>query len=232
MYNSEVIIDCERIFKSFGQDDFKIDVLKSIDLQIYKGEFFMLVGPSGCGKTTLISIIAGIMKFDSGRCIVDGSDLTSMRDEDLIKFRAKNIGFVFQGYNLIPSLTVSENVAIPLIINGMDRLAAIKKATDILASVGLSEKANNLPSLLSGGQQQRVAISRALVHNPQIIICDEPTSALDLHTGSKIIELLKSINKQLGTTFILVTHDSRILKYADRIVNLDDGKILNTRQKK
>lgn len=221
----KIAIKCENLCKSFGDGEFRIDVLKSIDLQINSGEFLMLVGPSGCGKTTLISILAGIMPFDSGKCTVYDHDLEMMPDSELIDFRAKNIGFVFQGYHLIPTITVAENVAIPLIINGMDRSEAVNQAVEVLDSVGLADKSHLFPNILSGGQQQRVAISRALVHKPKMLICDEPTSALDLVTGTKIVELLRDINKNLGTTFVVVTHDNRILKFADRIVHLDDGKI-------
>lgn len=218
-------IECQNIIKSFGRKELSSKVLKSVDLSIKRGEFVMLVGPSGCGKTTLISILAGILPFDSGTCIVEGHDIAAMRQKELLRFRAKNIGFVFQQFNLIPTLTVAENVAIPLIIIGIDRKKAVAKAELVLKAVGLGDKSSDLPGLLSGGQQQRVAIARALVHNPKILICDEPTSALDLVTGTKIVELLCKINKKLGTTFVVVTHDSRIFKFADRIVHLDDGKI-------
>jgi len=220
-----VMVDCKQIVKSFGKGEFEVQVLKKVDLQIMEKEFLMLVGPSGCGKTTLISIIAGILPFDSGSCVVDGNDYSQMRHKQMLQFRAKNIGFVFQSYNLIPTLTIAENTAIPLIIGGMDRKLAVEKAGDILDVVGIGDKGYLHLNNLSGGQQQRVAIARSLVHNPKILICDEPTSALDFVTGTKIIELMRNINKQLGTTFVVVTHDNRILKHADRIVHLDDGVI-------
>lgn len=218
-------VECHKIQKFFGEGENRIEVLKSIDLQVKEGEFLMLVGPSGCGKTTLISIMAGILPFDRGKCIIDGNDLSNMREKDLLNFRAKNVGFVFQSFNLIPTISVAENVAIPLIISGMDNNEATKKAAQMLKSVGLDGKEDMRPGLLSGGQQQRVAIARALIHSPKLLICDEPTSALDFHTGENIVSLLRKINKELGSTFIVVTHDNRILKYADRIVYLDDGEI-------
>lgn len=219
------IIECKKLTKSFGKGEFKVDVLKEVDLKVWEKEFLMLVGPSGCGKTTLISIIAGILPFDSGKCHIDDNDYNKMRHKEMLQFRAKNIGFVFQSYNLIPTLTIAENTAIPLIIGGERRRHAIDKAVMMLDTVGLGDKGHLNPGILSGGQQQRVAIARSLVHNPKILICDEPTSALDFVTGTKIVELMLNINKKLGTTFVVVTHDNRILKYADRIVHLNDGVI-------
>lgn len=219
------LVECSKIRKFFGEAENRLEVLKSVDLKVQEGEFLMLVGPSGCGKTTLISIIAGILPFDGGGCIIDGNDLSNMREKDLLNFRAKNVGFVFQSFNLIPTISVAENVSIPLIISGMDNESAAIKANQILKAVGLEGKEDMLPGLLSGGQQQRVAIARALIHNPKLLICDEPTSALDFHTGENIVSLLRQINRELGSTFIVVTHDNRILKYADRIVYLDDGEI-------
>lgn len=218
-------ISCKQIVKSFGKGDLKVDVLKSVDMDVYTGDFLMLVGPSGCGKTTLISIIAGILPYDYGECHVDGHNYQQMSHKQLLQFRAKNIGFVFQSYNLIPTLTIAENTAIPLIICGIDRHTAVEKSMLMLETVGLEDKGHLPPNILSGGQQQRVAIARSLVHTPKILICDEPTSALDFVTGTKIVELMRNINKQLGTTFVVVTHDNRILKYADRIIHLNDGAI-------
>ena len=185
----------------------------------------MLVGPSGCGKTTLISVIAGILDHDGGSCSLFGNDLQSMSDLERTSFRGKNVGFVFQAYNLIPSLTTTENVAIPLLLAGTPREEAHSRARDLLSRVGLSEKVRTLPSELSGGQQQRVAIARALVHNPRLIVCDEPTSALDHSTGAEIMELFKREAVMSTRTLVIVTHDSRIFGYADRIGVMDDGMI-------
>ncbi len=222
---SPIVIRCKRIEKSFTIPEVTTYALRGIDLEVHEGEFMMLEGPSGCGKTTLISIIAGILHQDKGECIVFGHAISTMRQDDLLTFRGAHIGFIFQSFNLIPTLTVGENVAIPLLINGMDRQSALEKAYDILTEVELEEKRHTFPSFLSGGQQQRVAIARALVHYPRLVICDEPTSALDHTTGLKILELMQAINRKLNTTFVIVTHDSRIFKFADRIAHMDDGII-------
>jgi putative ABC transport system ATP-binding protein len=176
-------------------------------------------------KTTLLSIIAGILRADSGKCIVEGYDYQQMSTDELMEFRAKHLGFIFQSYNLIPTLSLAQNVAIPLIINGTPHDKAVKRAEQILAEVHLKDKMRSRPNQLSGGQQQRVAIARALVHNPSLLICDEPTSALDHATGTKILSLMQDINKNFKTTLVVVTHDNRIFQYADRIAYMNDGCI-------
>jgi putative ABC transport system ATP-binding protein len=186
----------------------------------------MLVGPSGCGKTTLISVIAGILDQDEGSCELFGENLLTMRSRDKLNFRAKNVGFVFQAFNLLPSLTATENVSVPLIINGMKRIEAEQKANLVLEQVGLGERLTSLPSELSGGQQQRVAIARALVHGPKLIVCDEPTSALDHETGHTVMELLKDVALHKDRALVIVTHDARIFNFADRIAEMDDGHII------
>ncbi len=167
---------CQGVTKSYGQGESKVVALRGIDLEIRMGELLMLVGPSGCGKTTLISVIAGILDQDAGTCEVFGQDQLRMPSRQKLGFRARNIGFVFQAYNLLSTLSAAENVAIPLIINGMKRQSAVRKAAETLERVGLGNRADALPGELSGGQQQRVAIARALVHSPRLIVCDEPTS--------------------------------------------------------
>ncbi|MBX9977295.1 MAG: ABC transporter ATP-binding protein [Alphaproteobacteria bacterium] len=219
------VVQCKGIKKAFITPDVSTYALRGIDLRVNEGEFMMLVGPSGCGKTTLISIIAGILRHDVGDCTVFDKNFSTMHPDDLLRFRGKTIGFIFQSFNLIPTLTVAENVSVPLLINGMGRPQALTKAYHILREVGLQEKVNTFPNLLSGGQQQRVAIARALVHNPSLVICDEPTSALDQETGLKILDLMHTINRKRKTTFIIVSHDSRIFKYADRIAHMNDGVI-------
>jgi putative ABC transport system ATP-binding protein len=173
----------------------------------------------------LISVIAGILDQDQGLCELFGHNLLTMRSKDKLQFRAKNIGFVFQSYNLLPSLTAAENVSIPLIINGVKRSDAERKAVQVLEQVGLGERVKSLPSELSGGQQQRVAIARALVHSPRLIVCDEPTSALDHQSGHNIMNLLKNVALSKGRVLVIVTHDSRIFSFADRIAEMDDGHI-------
>ncbi|NBX02731.1 MAG: ABC transporter ATP-binding protein [Alphaproteobacteria bacterium] len=218
-------VACKGLTKTFGEKGNEVIALRSLDLEIDAGEFFMLVGPSGCGKTTLISIIAGILSRDSGQCHVLGHDYTQMSSRELLDFRAKNIGFIFQSFNLLPSLTIAENVAVPLIIGGMERHKAVEKAKEMLGEVGLGDRWKAKPNLLSGGQQQRVAIARGLVHSPKLLVCDEPTSALDHETGVKIMDLMKRLNKERGTTLVVVTHDNRIFHYAGRIAHMDDGHI-------
>lgn len=225
---NKIAIQCKNVSKSFGYGDSKVDILKNINLDVYDGEFLMLVGPSGSGKTTLLSVIAGILTLDSGTCRVYDRLYNQMSHSELCEFRAKNIGFVFQAFNLIPTITTCENVAIPFMINNHNKEESIKAANHMLNIVGIEDKRDTYPGLLSGGQQQRAAIARAFIHKPSLVICDEPTSALDFTTGKKIVELMLQINKNEKTTFVVVTHDERILKYADRIIHLDDGKIIQT----
>ena len=216
---------CTQVTKSYGEDAAKVTALRGIDMEVKHGELYMLVGPSGCGKTTLISIIAGILDQDEGECLLFGQNIKALSMGERIDFRAKNIGFVFQAFNLLPTLTAAENVAVPLIINGMKRKLAVEKAGEILSTVGIGDRVKSLPLELSGGQQQRVAIARALVHNPRVIVCDEPTSSLDHQTGYKVLELMRSVALGNDRTLIVVTHDNRIYQFADRIAQMDDGKI-------
>ena len=213
------------LYKEFITADTKTVALNHIDLEVYDGEFLMIMGPSGCGKTTLLSVIAGILKPDSGDCIVHGMSYGSMSQNQMLAFRAKNVGFIFQAFNLIPTLTIAENVSLPLQILNYDRKVALAKAHEILELVGLHGRENERPQSLSGGQQQRVAIARSLVHDPKFLICDEPTSALDHTMGASIMDLMKNLNKKMNMTCIIVTHDPRIQTYADRIAYMDDGNI-------
>jgi putative ABC transport system ATP-binding protein len=221
----KVAVKCSQIRKSFGLGNLRFEVLHGIDLEVKSGELLMLVGPSGSGKTTLISIIAGILSHDNGHCELFGKDLDTFSDSEKTKFRGENLGFVFQSFNLIPMLSNSENVAIPLLLNHMDRHEAIKLAEERLDQFGLGDKVGNFPAQLSGGQQQRVAIARAVIHNPKLIVCDEPTSALDHENGALVLNHLREIVDKENRALIVVTHDSRIFDYADRIVHLEDGNI-------
>jgi len=218
-------IQCSDIKKSYGASSIRVQALKGVSLDVFSGETMIIMGPSGCGKTTLISIITGTLGFDSGTCIVLGQDLSMMKGDDLVQWRGRNIGFVFQSFNLIPTLTIAENVAIPLLIQNEKLSSVMTKAQSTLDSVGLSDKASMYPAALSGGQQQRVAIARAIIHKPNLLVCDEPTSALDANSGTLVLELLKRISQEHGTTLIIVTHDQRILKYGDRITEVEDGQI-------
>jgi putative ABC transport system ATP-binding protein len=219
-------VHCRNLTKGYEAGGQKVMALRGVNLDIPVGQLMMLVGPSGCGKTTLISVIAGILDQDEGTCEVYGVDLKSLSDHDKLAFRAKTIGFVFQAYNLLPSLTAQENAAVPLIINGVKRPLALQAAANMLDRVGLGQRLTSMPSQLSGGQQQRVAIARSLVHDPKLIVCDEPTSALDHDTGHRVMELLKGVTLDAGKALIIVTHDERIFEFADTIAHMDDGNIL------
>ena len=225
MNTDPVAVRCEGLIKHYDIGEQRVTALSGVDLDILKGELTMLVGPSGCGKTTLISVMAGILDQDQGLCEVFGQDIRHMRSKDKLNFRARNIGFVFQSYNLLPTLTAAENVAVPLIINGEKRRQAQSKAEAVLGHVGLGERAASMPAQLSGGQQQRVAIARALVHDPRLIVCDEPTSALDHETGHQVMEILKNIAQNKDRALVIDTHDARIFGFADRIAKMDDGRI-------
>lgn len=213
------------VVKTFGSGDAKTQALKGASLEARFGELLMIVGPSGCGKTTLLSVICGTLNFDSGTIEVFGQDLRGLSAGALTQFRCEHIGFIFQQFNLIPTLTAVENASIPLLLNGRRRVHAEQEAARMLDLVGLGNRTGAYPNQLSGGQQQRVAISRALVHAPRLIICDEPTASLDAATGRKTIELLKERALQSDRCVIVVTHDSRIFSYADRIVEMEDGRV-------
>jgi putative ABC transport system ATP-binding protein len=214
------------IVKSFGDGDSKLTVLKGIDFNARDGEIMMLVGPSGCGKTTLLSVIAGTLRADAGTVDVFGDMISALPNAAVTRFRARNIGFIFQSFNLIPTLNIAENVSVPLLIQGNSPRVAEKKAREVLKQVGLGDRWHNRPNLLSGGQQQRVAIARALVHEPRLIICDEPTASLDAKNGHMVMDLFRDVARVPGRCVIIVTHDNRIFSYADRIAQMDDGRIV------
>jgi putative ABC transport system ATP-binding protein len=217
----------ESVSKTYGTGKESVHALKHVDLCVHENELLLIVGPSGSGKTTLLSVIAGTLHFDSGKINVLGYELETTKPEVLTKFRAYNIGFIFQEYHLIPTLTCMENVAIPLLIQNTTYAYATKRAYEVLEQVGLLDKVDRLPKELSGGQKQRVAIARALVHAPQVLICDEPTASLDHDTGIKIMQLLQEISQSENRSVIVVTHDHRIFSFANRVVEMDDGRISN-----
>ena len=224
--NEHFAVQCRGLTKTYGTGDARVMALRGIDLDVRRGELLMLVGPSGCGKTTLISVIAAILNQDSGDCEVLGQDLMGMDQNERTRFRGISIGFVFQLFNLLPALNAVENVSVPLLINGASRKNAETRASQILEEVDLGTRLSALPAQLSGGQQQRVAIARALVHDPKLIVCDEPTSSLDHDTGQSVMNVLRGVAKSPDRALIVVTHDPRILGFADRIANMDDGKII------
>jgi len=229
--NKNVLVHCNNVIKRYGSDGAEVFALRGIDLDVYAGELIMIVGPSGCGKTTLLSIISSLLKQDSGICSVLNKSINQLSDDEKSYFRSKSIGFVFQSFNLIPTLSVIENVAVSLSINGLKRDYALKKAEKILDKIGLFSRGDSKPYELSGGQKQKVAIARALVHNPSLIVCDEPTSSLDYESGRLIMNILRNIVDKEGKTLILVTHDNRIYKYADRIAYMEDGRIIKIEEK-
>ena len=221
-----IVVDVRAVEKNFGDGPDRIHVLKQVHLQARTGEILMLVGPSGCGKTTLLSAIAGTLRVESGEINVFGNTLEKMSGGALTRFRAKNIGFIFQQFNLIPTLTVAENVGVPLLIQGLSSGKALKRSREILEKVGLGARWKERPGKLSGGEQQRVAIARALVHEPPLVICDEPTAALDARNGEIVLDLFRQVARSPERAVIIVTHDNRIFSYADRIARMDDGEIV------
>ena len=227
MVADDIAVLSRGVTKVFGRGETEVHALRGIDLEMRLGELTMLVGPSGSGKTTLLSVITGLLDATSGELIVLGQRPAALSAEDLILFRRKNLGFVFQQYNLIPALTAAENVAVPLLAGGVRRQQAVARGKEFLATLGMAHRAHALPSQLSGGEQQRVALARALVHEPKLIVCDEPTSALDGRTGHAVMELLSATAVRPDRAVIIVTHDARIFDFADRIAHMDDGRIVS-----
>lgn len=222
---SETAVRIRGLTKHFGSGDQRVQALAGVDLDIYAGQMSLIVGPSGCGKTTLLSVIAGILDADDGKVEIFGNDITRMNDRTKTRFRARNIGFVFQQYNLLPALTAAENAAIPLVIAGWSKDPAVRKASEVLAAIGMGKKTRSLPAQLSGGQMQRVAIARALVHDPALLVCDEPTAALDHETGLTVMHLLRDSAVKPNRAVVVVTHDNRVFQFGDRIAHMDDGVV-------
>ena len=222
---SDDAVRCQAIIKDFGDGANTTRVLHDIDIGFQAGAMSMLVGPSGCGKTTLISIIAGILSPTMGTVQVFEQRLSELKDSALVKFRLKNIGFIFQQYNLLPTLTAGENASVALAASGISRKMAVERAAVMLERLGLGDHINKLPSQLSGGQQQRVAIARALVHEPRLVVCDEPTAALDAASGHRVMALMREVAVAPNRACIVVTHDNRIFNFADRMVEMEDGQI-------
>jgi putative ABC transport system ATP-binding protein len=226
--SKEHAVTCQSVRKTFGSGENQVEVLRGVDLEVPFGAMSLLVGPSGCGKTTLLSVIAGLLDSSGGSLQVLGQDLDRLRSGDGVAFRRRNLGFVFQQYNLLPALTAAENAAVPLLAAGMKRKQAVDRARGILSELGMEQRAHALPRDLSGGQQQRVALARALIHEPRLLICDEPTSALDAETGHSVMELLRKAAVRADRAVLVVTHDSRVFGFADRIAYMNDGQIVRT----
>jgi len=225
--NGSVAACLRGVSKLFGEASTEVRALVDVDFSVHCGELLLLVGPSGCGKTTLLSVLAGILDATSGEVEVFGIRIDRLNQKEKTTFRRNEIGFIFQQFNLLPTLTAQENVAVPLLIHGMDYDEAQEKAFTYIEKVGLSHRAGFLPAKLSGGQQQRVAIARALVTEPRLIVCDEPTAALDGETGKQILEMFRSTALGPDRAIVVVTHDSRIFRYGDRIAEMLDGRILS-----
>lgn len=219
------IIEIKNLNHKFGDKNNVTEVLKGIDLNIKKGEFVAIIGKSGSGKSTLLNIIAGFTNQTDGQVQVLDTDLKKLNEKRKADFRRKNIGFIFQAYNLIQSMNAIENVQMPLELSGIDKKERYKKASELLKSIELEEKEHNYPKELSGGEQQRVGICRAIISNPKLILADEPTGNLDSSNGEKIIDILLDINKKYNTTLVLVTHDMEVAKKAHRIIHIKDGRV-------
>ncbi len=223
MSANEPAVICRDVVKTYGKGEIAVRALKGVSFEARFGELLMIIGPSGCGKTTLLSVICGTLRADSGTIELFGKNISSMPDRELTAFRARHVGFIFQQFNLVPTLTARENVSIPRLLTGASYTDAQKDAGAMLAQVGLAGREESFPSQMSGGQQQRVAISRAMVHQPRLVICDEPTASLDAAAGQRALNLLRESARHPDRCVIVVTHDSRIFHYADRIVEMDDG---------
>ncbi|WP_066874906.1 ABC transporter ATP-binding protein [Clostridium mediterraneense] len=219
-----VILKTENLNKYYGKDENLVKALDKVNIEINKGEFVAIVGTSGSGKSTLLHMLGGLDRASEGKVIVDGKDIFAMNDDNLTIFRRRNIGFVFQSYNLVPILNVYENIVLPIEFDGnkIDE----NYVDSIIETLGLSEKIYNLPNALSGGQQQRVAIARALATKPSIILADEPTGNLDSKTEQEVLGLLKVTSKKFNQTIVMITHNEQIAQMADRIIRIEDGKIV------
>lgn len=215
-----MFLELHQIKKSFGSGDSRVQVLHGIDLELEKGEFCVLLGPSGSGKSTLLNIIGGIDNADEGDILINGDRMADMNEKQLTMYRRKHLGYIFQMYNLIPNLTVRENIEVGAYLSA-DSLPV----NELLDTLGLTEHQEKIPSQLSGGQQQRTAIGRAIVKNPDILLCDEPTGALDYNTSKEILKLIETVNQKYGNTVIMVTHNDALKNMASRVVKLRDGAI-------
>lgn len=228
--HTSAIVHASRLRKIYhGAGD--VEALRSIDLEVARGEMVAVVGPSGCGKTTLLNCLSGLDRFDAGAIFVDGSDLAQMSDRERTAYRRKHMGFVFQAFNLLPVLTAVENVEVPLLLQGVGGREARKRSLDMLETLGLANRAQHRPDELSGGEQQRVAVARALVHRPAVVWADEPTGNLDTEVTQVIVELLVRMNRD-GQTVVLVTHNPLVAERAGRVVRMRDGRVESARRER
>ena len=217
-----MILDLQNIYKTYGQGQVEVPVLKDVNLQVEEGEYIAIMGPSGSGKSTLMNIVGCLDRATSGKYFLDGEDISLLSEKQLSEVRLKKIGFVFQTFQLLPQETALENVALPLIYAGISKQERNARAMESLENVGLGDRATFLPTQLSGGQKQRVAIARAMINNPKVLLADEPTGALDQASGKQVMELFKKLNEQ-GATVVMITHDANVAQNARRVVNIIDG---------
>lgn len=219
------IITTNNLHKVYDETTVPVHAVNGVSLEFNQGEFTAIIGPSGCGKTTLLNLIGGLDKPTKGEVIIDGTNITQLKQTEIIDFRLKNIGFVFQAYNLIPVLTAKENIEFIMQLQGIPKKKRDKRVIDLLEAVGLKDRMNNRPSELSGGQQQRVAVARALASKPKFVLADEPTANLDSKSTNNLLDIMLKLNEVEGTTFIFSTHDSRVMQRAHRLISLEDGKV-------
>ncbi len=221
------IIKTVELTKIYDEETIPVNALNNVSLEFNEGEFTAIVGPSGCGKTTLLNLIGGLDSPTSGEVIVNGTNITKLKSKDIIDFRLKNIGFVFQAYNLVPVLTAKENVEFIMQLQGISKEKREERVLQLFEQIGLSDRLNNRPGKLSGGQQQRVAVARALASKPKFVLADEPTANLDSKSTNNLLDIMLKLNELENTTFIFSTHDSRVIERARRLITLDDGKVVS-----
>jgi putative ABC transport system ATP-binding protein len=224
--NKMSVIKTENLVKTYTQGDYKIHAVNEVSLEIEKGEFTVICGPSGSGKTTLLNIIGGLDEPTSGTVTIHGQEITQLKGNQLIDFRLKNIGFVFQAYNLIPVLTAKENVGFVMLLQGRPESERNERTEELLRAVGLEKEMKKKPTQMSGGQQQRVAVARALASRPQFILADEPTANLDSASTENLLDIMVKMNEEEGITFVFSTHDQRVIDRAKRVITVEDGKII------
>ena len=222
------VMQATQLWKIYASGDSTVQAVRGVDVSVKEGEMIAIMGPSGCGKTRLLNVLSGIDQPNSGEVLIAGQPMYSVSDDQRTQMRAENLGFIFQDFNLLPVLSAVENVELPLLLLGKSASEARNTALEALESVGLADRSEHRPTELSGGQQQRVAIARAIVHHPKVILCDEPTGNLDSATSNTVMTLLKEINEKLGTTFLLVTHDEEIASNCSRVLQMDDGLIIDS----
>lgn len=221
------IIKTDGLNKIYNETVVPVHAIKDVSLEFERGEFTAIIGPSGCGKTTLLNLLGGLDLPSSGEVIIDGVNISKLKSKDIIDFRLKNIGFVFQAYNLVPVLTAKENVEFIMQLQGIKKEIIEKRVNHLFEQIGLAERMNDRPGKLSGGQQQRVAVARALASKPKFVLADEPTANLDSKSTNNLLDIMERLNRTENTTFIFSTHDSRVIKRAKRLITLEDGKVIN-----